>query len=244
MVVDTNNINLFFKNLPIFYINLDKSKDRNNYILESFKKNNIDLYFRVPAIDGNKLKKEYSHYNLTQSEVALFFSFKKALEMFLETQHEYCAIVEDDIDLDNSKNINFNFYETLKYHDPLEYVLQCAPTIQNTKYLSLKIKKRTPHKKEKLWGTPMMIINRVFAEKIIKEVFYDEDIHPCGPSDWQKQLDYCIYSHADTHVWTIFTIKDFESTISKNNSDLIKKSINNINSFLKEKEIYLHDVFD
>lgn len=240
----TNNKNLFFKDLPIFYINLDKSEDRNSYIIDSFEKNNIDLYFRVPAVDASQLEKEYGHYNLTQSEAALFFSFKKALKMFLNTSYEYAAIIEDDIDLDNSQKINFNFYETLKYHNPEYYVLQCAPTIQNAKYLSLKIKKRIPSEEEYFWGTPMIIINRVFAEKIIKEVFYDEDVHPCGPSDSQRQLDYCIYSHAETHVWTVFTIKDFVSTISENNSDLIKKSINNVNSFLKEKKIYLHDVFD
>lgn len=237
------NNNIFFNNLPIFYINLDRSEDRNKYMIDSFKKNNISLYFRVSGVDGNKLEKTYEQHNLSQQEAGLFFSFKRAIEMFLETDYEYAAIAEDDIDLDISKKITFSFYDTLKYHCPDPYILQCAPLIQNDNYLSTKINKRIPAEDECFWGTALMIINRSFAEKVLNEIFYDEDIHACGMLDWQQQLDYCIYSHAEAYVWTIFTVKNLGSLISNATDHIITNAINNIKNFTNDKKISIEDVF-
>lgn len=127
------NNNVFFEGLPIYVINLKRSKQRYIDMMKSFKKLGIKKYFRIEAIDAKNIKDD-SHIKYTESQetflrlgmghLGAFLSYLIAYQHFVNSEYEYAVISEDDIDFSNSQKINFNFYDTLKYHSPKYYNLK------------------------------------------------------------------------------------------------------------------------
>jgi GR25 family glycosyltransferase involved in LPS biosynthesis len=141
--------NIFFKDLPIYFVNLDRSAARLNTLLDSFKKNNIENYTRIAAIDVVNIKDDSNViYNSKQikfsnpisslGHYACVLSFFKAYNEFLKSDHEYAFICEDDLDFSHSSKINFNFYDTLKYHNPEFYNLKTSAVNQAVNHHILK----------------------------------------------------------------------------------------------------------
>jgi glycosyltransferase involved in cell wall biosynthesis len=134
--------NLFFKDLPIYFVNLDRATGRLQTLLDSFESNNIKNYTRIPAIDVNTLQNDsniiYSPNHIKFSNpisslghYACLLSFFKTYNEFLKSDYEYAFICEDDVDFSHSSKINFNFYDTLKYHNPEYYNLKTSAVNQN-----------------------------------------------------------------------------------------------------------------
>lgn len=95
--------------LPIFLINLDRSRHRLEDVDKSMKQLGLD-YERVSAIDGrvistsdinaaysHKLNAERYNYDLTQGEIACYMSHRKAWQKLLDSDHQAAIILEDDI---------------------------------------------------------------------------------------------------------------------------------------------------
>lgn len=75
-----------------FWINLDSSTERRNYIENEFKKYDIDNHVRVSAISG-------IHGDKKMRENCCHRSHLKAITQFLNTNDDYAIICEDDISL-------------------------------------------------------------------------------------------------------------------------------------------------
>ena len=118
--------------IPIYYINLDRSTGRKKTIESFFKNNNITNYKRVEAIDGNNLSKEIlsNKYNLDKNpklnlyDYACALSHLKAIEQVLIDNHDYALIIEDDCN-----------FEYLKYQK--EPILNIIDKIKNYEIIKL-----------------------------------------------------------------------------------------------------------
>lgn len=127
--------NKFFENLPIYYINLERSKERRDALVDSFKEYGIKNYIRVNAVDARNIKDDsrvkYLNCHGKFSEVGMghygaVLSYFKAYNEFLKSPYEYAMICDDDMDFYNSVKMNFNFYDTLKYHRMKYYNLKTS----------------------------------------------------------------------------------------------------------------------
>jgi len=80
---------LYFQPVPlpphIYYINLDKRQDRNKEFLGEMARLNIVNFTRIPATHMPK-----------RGALGCSLSHIKALELFLESTHSECCILEDD----------------------------------------------------------------------------------------------------------------------------------------------------
>jgi len=101
------------KTFKFYYINLDRSHKRKEFIQEQFKKFNVDIA-RISAYDGatlddeliinaNKNQNRLAHFmNLTKGEIGCFMSHIKAWDMISKQKEDFAIILEDDVLVDSS----------------------------------------------------------------------------------------------------------------------------------------------
>lgn len=117
----------------IYYINLNRSLERNNHMVSELSKLSLN-YQRVEAIDG---RHNLSHLyegdpQNTKSEIACTISHFKAIETFLNdasNQDEMAIIAEDDLSLefvDKWKKSLSGYIEDLTAVDPDWEIFQLA----------------------------------------------------------------------------------------------------------------------
>lgn len=102
-----------FENMKIYYINLDRSKDRKESVESICYSQNLTPE-RISAIDGknidindkkyekaiHKIKWWFEKNNLSNvGHFGCYLSHMKTYQTFLESNNEYCLILEDDIEL-------------------------------------------------------------------------------------------------------------------------------------------------
>ena len=95
-------------NIPIYYINLDRSYERKQHIENQFKIYNIKNYKRISAIDGNNISKScqklginyYNNYKITNNEIACTLSHLYTIRQAYYDNHDMVLIVEDDVSFD------------------------------------------------------------------------------------------------------------------------------------------------
>ena len=98
-IKNTENI---LRNIPIFWINLERAYDRRKNMENTFLKYNLNVE-RIEAIDGNNInleeyKKNYDINNkISKYEVSCAFSHLKAIETCYNKGLEYALILEDDV---------------------------------------------------------------------------------------------------------------------------------------------------
>jgi len=101
-------------NIPIYYINLDRSPERNRFMEMEFKKHGITNFKRVKAIEGKNIKQSIRQFakkhiytvdnitfwnnytNLKASELACTLSHINAIRTAYQDGHEMVLIMEDD----------------------------------------------------------------------------------------------------------------------------------------------------
>jgi GR25 family glycosyltransferase involved in LPS biosynthesis len=158
---------------PIYVINMEKSTDRKEYIIEHFNKYNISEYTFVNGIDGSKedlsaLINNIDQLLVSKNEISCGMSHLKAISYWLETSDsEYAIIVEDDVSLETSDFWNFtwnDFFTAVK--KPYD-ILQLA--ITNNFIINNRL-----HLREHLdWCAAVYLIKRSFAEKLVKKYLVD-----------------------------------------------------------------------
>ena len=94
-----------FLNIPKYYINLERSKDRNKKIIDQFNKYQIKNHNRIDAYDIKKIK-DYDYINEYDSfldgsnvELIVTMSHIKAINTAYLNKDEIAMIMEDDINL-------------------------------------------------------------------------------------------------------------------------------------------------
>ena len=105
-------IYLYYMDIPVLYINLDRSEQRNLKMVESLNKLNVN-HIRVQGIDSHNLNKnalkegEYQGFkyvirqNLNfkprEKEIAIILSHIKALNKIIENNFDIAIVMEDDL---------------------------------------------------------------------------------------------------------------------------------------------------
>lgn len=103
--MDINNVKNILKDIPIFWINLERAYKRRNKMEEYFKKYNLNTE-RIEAVDGNNIDlEEYKQkYNINDKmnkyEIACAFSHLKAIKTCYDKGLKHALILEDDITFD------------------------------------------------------------------------------------------------------------------------------------------------
>lgn len=103
--MNIENVKNILKDIPIFWINLERADRRRNKMNEYFLKYNLEAE-RIEAIDGNNIdleeyKKNYNiNDKISKYEVACALSHLKAIQTSYEKGLDYALILEDDVTFD------------------------------------------------------------------------------------------------------------------------------------------------
>jgi|AntAceMinimDraft_5_1070358.scaffolds.fasta_scaffold90945_2 glycosyl transferase family 25 len=96
-------------NVPIFYVNLERSRERRERMEAMFREWKLDRYTRVEAFDGAALvgdpqRLAYTvslppNHGMNPGELGCTLSHLRVAEMVLASGHAYALVMEDDIHL-------------------------------------------------------------------------------------------------------------------------------------------------
>jgi len=236
-------MNKFLKNVDLYYINLDKDINKNQYMINHLLENNIEKANRIIAIDGKN--NNISVDELSFSESGCVLSHLKAIKNFYsKSKNDYGIICEDDLDLNNIKKINFSFYDTLKFYNPELYCLQLVSLTREEMEIDFKLRPRT------FWdfSTAGYIINKKYAKVLIDSYHTIEDIYnnfisktyidPRGGNiNTRPVSDELVYSLCQTYVFPIFTVKPLPSSID-NDRERYRQVLHSIKLFNNEWDNY------
>tara|TARA_R110000868_G_scaffold48368_1_gene157223 strand:+ start:8525 stop:9334 length:810 start_codon:yes stop_codon:yes gene_type:complete len=158
---------------PIYYINLDKSEDRKEYMEDQFQYWGIENYTRISGYDGTQddlsdiLKGKYPN-DMNSKDVGCCTSHLKAIKYWYDNSDTSCALImEDDCDLSVIKYWPFtwkDFYSKI----PFDYdIVQLA--IINTGSLYIRLHKRFVND----YSTACYLITRHHAKKLLNLCYRD-----------------------------------------------------------------------
>lgn len=102
-------IDEYFKHFPIYYINLDRSVDRNESFINEMKSYDVQNYVRVSAIDGKEIDRyEYGEVNgikykansqAKKVQLAVTLSHIRSILEGHSRGHENIMVMEDDAEM-------------------------------------------------------------------------------------------------------------------------------------------------
>ena len=115
-------------NIIIYYINLKKREDRNNKILKELELIKDIPIKRINAIDKDDLNREKlikekyinDKSTLRMGQIACILSHMKTWEEFINSDYDYCIILEDDIKI-NKPYFNKSFYNILNELNNIDF---------------------------------------------------------------------------------------------------------------------------
>lgn len=159
---------------PIYVINMERSKDRKQYIEEHFKKYKVSSYQFVKAIDGSQENLDSILINtknntVSKGESACSISHLKAISQWLDnSDSDYAIICEDDVSLDTVNFWDFTWDEFLKSVNKNYDILQMS-IINN-----FVVNPRLHLREFSDWSASAYLIKRSYAEKLIKKHVVDD----------------------------------------------------------------------
>ena len=244
-------------NVPVYYINLDRSPQRKKFMEHQFDRYNITNYKRIAGIDGKQLNNilkdningtifTNNYHDLTKNEVGCLLSHLKAIKTAYDNNLDQVLILEDDCSLD----LMFFWEDKLTYllnklnkPDWEIFQLYTGNCIDfNSKKCSLQTGKKD------CWGCVGYLINRKGMEKIINFIktnnqneiilgkYFNNKLFPT-----RGQSDIFLYQIAKTYYLDtpLFCTNNsnLQSTIvTYNNGDKFALEISNkiIKHYLKE----------
>lgn len=183
-------------NIPIYWINLNRSPDRKEVFEKQLEFYNIINHYRIEGIDGIDINlKDYKNNiqeYLTKFELGCTLSHLKAIKESFNNNEEYALIMEDDCsfeylkfqkytitDLINIMNNDYNDWELLQ-------LVTCNRSdhnqnlLKNNNYICKKFRN----------CTTCYLINKKGIQKIINSnIFF-------------KQADYFIYENVNSYYLT------------------------------------------
>jgi GR25 family glycosyltransferase involved in LPS biosynthesis len=244
-------------NVPVYYINLDRSPQRKKFMENQFDRYNITNYKRITGVDGKQLKNTFkdningttftnNYPELTKNEVGCLLSHLKAIKTAYDNNLDQVLILEDDSSLD----LMFFWEDKLtsllnKLNKPDWEIFQLY-TGNCINFNSKKCSLQTGEKD--CWGCVAYLINRKGMEKIINFIktnnqneiilgkYFNNKLYPT-----RGQSDIFLYQIAKTYYLDtpLFCTNNsnLQSTIvTYNNGDKFALEISNkiIKHYLKE----------
>ena len=244
-------MNVFFNNLPVYYINLDRRIDRLLSFTNQAAELDLKNVFRVEAVDGSFVKEEVN--GMSNVEIACSTSHLLALKEFLKSNFQFAMICEDDVDLLNLKKINFNFYELFKEKNDKQICLQTSISVRKEDRMPFKIVDRS------YWYfcTASYIVSREYAQKLVSCYFTNNEvkfnnfknisiIDPRGGfTDIRPVADQLVYSLPGAQSVSLFTIMESTPDIgmTSENQEQVSKCIADFyNYWSKFETISVNDI--
>jgi len=242
------NVNKNYINIPILYINLDRSVERKKYLekqLDVLKLN----YQRASAVDGKNLS-HYTYVNnytkLTDSEIGCSLSHLKAIKVAYDNDMDEVLIIEDDLEFSMlpfwSKNIK-NLIKTA----PKDWeLLQLHTLSTNSICASMDNKFYKCDPKNLCYSTAAYIMNRKGIKKVVDKTFeknkyYMGEIKNDKIFPTRGKADGFIFEFVNSYHYTtpLFLVSsELSSTILKGHDDNDNKSNNfNLNFYEKYNKI-------
>lgn len=221
-----SNIQQFDPNIPIFYINMDKSVNRRRNMEFQFRIANVPEWTRISGIDGSKLQLDKDS-NITQNELGCTLSHIKAIETAYTQNLPMAIIMEDDCYFMHM-GIFIKRLNKLIKNAPSDWtLLNLGPSHINCNDL-FKSQTYIPFKKCNCYLATAYIINH----KGMKNVLKNNKITP------REAADVYIFDKAGATYHcepnTIFPINDDKHITSQiQSSDDLKNQITNAHAILK-----------
>jgi GR25 family glycosyltransferase involved in LPS biosynthesis len=210
-----SHINKIFSDIPIIFINLERSKDRREKLEELLNKNNLN-FTRVEAIDGNEIDIEFikSQYHvnpkMNKYEIACALSHYKALEEVKTKKYEVALILEDDCNFEYMKYKTLPLSELVKIKDDWE-TIQIAGTYSKKRFFEM-----TRHQEELLKnndsGTIAYLINQKGVDKILKN-FHEKNVLNVA----EHNIYLITKNYMTRPYFTYYNYRKIGSTIRENN---------------------------
>lgn len=229
------NVNM----LPhIFYINMNKSKDRNDRFIMRLKDKPYVLR-RIEAITpetlNNKLIKLPEHCKQTDAELSCSLSHLKAIHVAYHTQLDYALIMEDDMYFIKNPD-----WEALINSAPKNWELLQLFTLNTDVYN--KIELTWDEHERKMYSTGAYVINRDGMEKLLEQFvpeYKKENWDEISTINFENVLveciaDFFIYYHLKTYVYSdiLFNTEGIDSEIHSEHLPFHRDGINKINDIL------------
>ena len=225
----------------IFYINLDRSRNRNKNMINMLKNLNVN-YERFKAIDGNELdintidfesdylKKHFLEFiNISNNyEIACTLSHISLLLKLSMENGEYFLILEDDVNFNNFRYIDFN----------LKKIIDDAPKFDIL--LLYKTSDIIPLNLYQRWDTDYLgTVGYIINKRCLKNIKDKFDLID-NKFILKKNIK---FSSADKYIYRLFNTYVYkynlidtgydDSTIHPKHLEIHKKSINKNNYELK-----------
>ena len=215
----------------IYYINLNRSQDRNNLMINQFDNIKNVKYKRISAIDGkNDTLEKYSHldsnrYLNKKTVLACLLSHLTAIKQAYENNLKQVIILEDDIDLTIYKEVYQNvnrFLDNINKTDiDIIQLFSINCEVYPKKYNS-QLKLNIIERNDTYWGTQAYLITSSGMEKIMELYDNNNDIFKF-PDNYRLIADYFIYEYLNTKFINLPLVGVFKPNefISEINSDIL-----------------------
>lgn len=229
---------------PIYVINMERSKDRKEYIINHFDKYNIHNYNFVEAIDGNTtnlndLIDNIDSLQLSKAEAATSLSHLKTIEYWLEnSDSEYAIIVEDDVSFETCDYWEFSWKDFLQAVDKKYDVLQLV--IINNFTVNPRL-----HLREFLdWSAAAYLIKREYAKRLIKK-YKVSNKYVFSTNRLRSVSEGVIYGMGQCYSIPLFTYNnDFESNLHQSHINTIHlNSKNQTMQYWQKNSMFKLDLF-
>jgi len=238
----SNDFNQALKiDIPVFYINLAKDKDRYRFMEKQFQKYKITNYQRIEGIEGKHILRETQFSNFvnryfekhSRNEIGCSLSHIKAIKQAKEMNIPYALIMEDDCDFTMSNFSGRTITEIISIA-PVDWEIIVLSSI-----VKLYDRKKPLFFKPNIrgFGSAAYIVNL-------------QKVHFLNLSNikWPKIgiADYFLYDLLNTYVYNfpVFTTNDFQllSTLHVSHQIHHKKAIlRNINLFKEVLVLFNND---
>jgi GR25 family glycosyltransferase involved in LPS biosynthesis len=240
--------------IPVYYINMDKSKERNEWMTQQLSKN-VSRYYRVSGVNGYNIKNKdydvidgiefYNDFkNMSLPEIGCTLSHLKAIRMAYTNGENMAIIMEDDVYIDMT-NLLENSIEEIVENAPEEWeILQFVHLESNLNKSSKIFKQYTfhQHTRGKYESyTSSYLINRKGMENILKSLGNNPYYLGIKTSDYGVS-DCIIYDNAKTFViepsiLTPYNLK-IGSTIHTDHTQIhLERSLNILKNYKKPVEV-------
>jgi len=212
---------------PIYWINLERSKDRKIWIEKNFKKMGITKHKRIQAVDGNKLRKYNlnipQEYFITHSnnEIACTASHLKCIEKAYYNKNNITIICEDDVCFSLLKAIGKSLNEIISKCPRDWEIIQLGQSNPDQMKILLKEKREYVNWEQKYWGAFCYIINKKGVNKIYNSCFVNNDINIKKGYRHRIVADELFYNICKTYTLTkpVITFRTLGSTLHKSHEN-------------------------
>jgi GR25 family glycosyltransferase involved in LPS biosynthesis len=240
--------------LPIYWINLDNHKERNDYMILQL---NNKKHFRVSGVNGkifdenkmnnyiNKSKKNlFNDEKMTKGEIGCLLSHIKIYKESLKRNDDYIIVMEDDANMLNFMNNDSNNYllNNYKNHECIQLCVILPEHVNLPKekspiLLNWNEKNNEYYPWGFTWSTACYIISKNARIKLIEQFEKCQIIQPA---------DFFIFGNLNTQTLfppIISYSLSFDSSVQLDSLDYHKKSYYRINDYYFNKKLILITVW-